>query len=225
MASSLVHLAIANELIRIRTIADPGRFRFGSIVADAGNRSDSHLQIRVQNGQKRTYDFDAFRRRFGERLLTDDLYLGYYLHLLQDVLFRRSLYDGLDWDPTPDNVARLHRDYSIVNAHLVEAYGLVNDLAVPELFEREALCELCPFDVQGFLKSMETYYLPFPNEPACFFTQETADAFIARAVAVCAQEIDDIRSGKPGIDMIACAWGRNDTGLGRAGCGEADDRH
>ena len=41
------------------------------------------MKVNVQDGTKKTYDFDRYREMFGERMLKDDLYLGYYLHLVQ----------------------------------------------------------------------------------------------------------------------------------------------
>ena len=59
----------------------------------------------------------------------DDFYLGYYLHLVQDVLYRRFVYDKYHWNPMiPGNVERLHRDYAIVNGYIIKKYNLVNDL-------------------------------------------------------------------------------------------------
>lgn len=47
----------------------------------------------ICSGTKKTYDLTAFRSRFGRKVMTDDLYLGYYLHLVQDLLFA-ALFTG-----------------------------------------------------------------------------------------------------------------------------------
>ncbi|MBQ7925133.1 MAG: hypothetical protein IJ335_02450, partial [Lachnospiraceae bacterium] len=89
MASSIVHLAITNELIKRYSFRDVHRLKYGSVIVDAGYNGNSHLKINVFDGQKKTYDFDSFRQMFGEKMREDDFYLGYYLHLVQDVLYRR----------------------------------------------------------------------------------------------------------------------------------------
>lgn len=50
---------------------------------------------------------------------TDDLYLGYYLHLVQDICYRHFVYDKYKWNPMiPGNVEKLHKDYSIINIYV-----------------------------------------------------------------------------------------------------------
>ena len=49
----------------------------------------------------------------------DDLYLGYYLHLIQDMLYRRVMYGEHGWNSSvPGNVEKLHRDYEILNEYV-----------------------------------------------------------------------------------------------------------
>ena len=135
--------------------------------------------------------------------------MGYYLHLAQDALYRQFVYVRHRWDPTiPGNIERLHRDYSIVNGHVVAKYGLQNDLTVPEGFEREDVNHLCDFDVDGLLESMDSYFRPVEDEPIFFFTREMTDEFIAEAADFCVREVEKLRRGEPGIDMTAWAWNR-----------------
>ena len=127
MASSIIHLAITNELIKRLSFTDAIRLKFGAVVVDAGvggnKYGNAHMKITVQNGTKKTYDFDRYREMFGERMLKDDLYLGYYLHLVQDALYRNFVYDRYHWNPVlPGNVERLHKDYEIINQHVINKY-------------------------------------------------------------------------------------------------------
>lgn len=206
MASSIVHSAVISELIKLRRFADPNRLRFGAIVVDFGE-GNSHLKVTFDGGRKKTYDLDAFHSAFGKRMLEDDLYLGYYLHLIQDAVFRRFVYDKHGWDPvTPGNVEKLHNDYSLVNRYIIEKYHLTNDIAVPEGFEEERLCEICRFNTRLLAESMDSFFDPAADGEIFFFTKAMSDEFIAEAVASCTQEIDALRSGAKGMDMYACAW-------------------
>ena len=146
---------------------------------------------------------------FGERMLKDDLYLGYYLHLVQDVLYRHYVYDRYHWDPTaPGNVERLHKDYKIINRYVIDKYGLMNDLIVPDRFEDEAINQISAFDTEGLMQNMNSYFLPVDEEPIFFFTKEMSDEFIEEAVEFCAEEVKKIRNGERGIDMLTYAWKR-----------------
>ncbi len=213
MASSIVHLAITNELSKRVSFKDLNRLRFGTIVVDAGaggnEFGNAHLKINVLDDKKKTYDFDKFRELFGERMLSDDLYLGYYLHLVQDALYRQFVYDRYHWNPTiPGNVERLHKDYQIVNQYVVNKYELKNDLNVPEDFDNEALKQISAFDTSRLMKNLDAYFIPVEEEPIFFFTKEMSDEFIGEAVDFCVKEVEKIRNGEPGIDMYEYAWNR-----------------
>ena len=209
MASSIVHLAVTDELIKRNDFSDTNRLKFGSVIPDAGDKIPSHLKVSIMDGRKKTYDFDRFRALYGKRMLSDDLYMGYYLHLVQDALYRHFVYDTYHWDPSPPgNIERLHKDYSAVNCYVIRKYGLVNDLEVPDGFEREDINRLCAFDVQGFMSELAAYFLPAAEEPVFFFTKEMSDEFIAEAAEYCCKEIRKIRNGESGINMEEYAWSR-----------------
>jgi hypothetical protein len=213
MASSIVHLAITNELTKRLSFSYTNRLKFGAVVVDAdigGNKyGTAHMKVNVLDGKMKTYDFDRYREMFGERMLQDDLYMGYYLHLVQDSLYRHYVYDRYHWNPTiPGNMEHLHKDYQIVNQYIINKYQLKNDLSVPEGFEDEALNQISSFDTEGLMKDMSSYFLPVEEEPIFFFTKEMSDEFIGEAVEYCENEVKKLRVGEPGIDMLSYAWRR-----------------
>lgn len=213
MASSIVHLAITEEVAKIISFPDVARLKFGALIPDAGEGGNetgvSHLKVHIQDGRKTVYDFDRYRKLFGEKMLKDGLYLGYYLHLVQDALYRKCVYGRHHWDPTvPGNVERIHMDYRIVNQYIIQKYRLKNDVAVPEGFDIEDINRICSFDTEGLLRKLASYFQPANEEPIFFFTKEMSDEFISEAVDFCVKEIEDLRSGKQGIDMLAYAWDR-----------------
>ena len=209
MASSIVHLAITNELTKHLSFTDKNRLFLGAVVVDYGYDGNSHLKINVCDDKKKTYDFDRYRELFGERMLTDDLYLGYYLHLVQDSLYRHFVYDKYHWNPMiPGNVEKLHNDYSIVNYYVATKYNLTSEITVPSGFERETLCNICSFNTAKLCSDMESYFIPVPETPIFFFSKEMSDEFIVEATDYCTSEIERIRRGEPGINMIEFAWER-----------------
>ncbi len=208
MASSIVHLAITNELLKRHSFNDINRLKYGAVIVDAGYNGNSHLKIDVLDGKK-TYDFDAFRKMFGDKMREDDFYLGYYLHLVQDVLYRHFVYDKYHWNPMiPGNVERLHKDYEIVNNYIIKKYNLVNDLLIPEDFDEEIINNLCSYDTKGFRKRMDSYFIPVEDRDIFFFTREMTDEFIGEAIDFCLYEINCLARNESGIDMYEYAWMR-----------------
>ena len=57
----------------------------------------------------------------------------------------------------PGNVERLHKDYEIINRYVINKYGLMNDLMVPDRFEDEALNQISAFDTEGLMQDMNSY--------------------------------------------------------------------
>lgn len=208
MASSIIHYAITCEIIKKRKFRNPDRLKLGAVLPDAGcNYGNSHMKITIAGGQKKTYDFEGYRKLFGNLMKTDDLYLGYYLHLVQDVVYRHFVYDKYHWNPMiPGNIDRLHRDYEIGNSYVIQKYQLRNELVIPSDFEKEALNRLCAFDLKDLRESMDSYFLPAEDGDIFFFTRKMTDEYIAEAVEDCMRELEALENGKEGIDGYACAW-------------------
>lgn len=211
MASRIIHLAITNELIKKYPFKDPARLKLGSVLPDAcapGRTTEaSHLKIKLCGATKKTYDLTLYREKFGQKMRGDDLYLGYYLHLIQDILFRYFMYEMHHWDSrTPGNADKLHNDYALINTYVVRQYQLTDDIVLPEDFEKEAIYEIYPFDAGNFLAEMKRDFLPYCQGEPFFFTQELADAFIRMATDACARELDTFWAGKGGIDEYSWAW-------------------
>jgi hypothetical protein len=207
MASSLVHLAIIEELTKGHKFKDIGRLKFGAVLPDAGERNIGHLKITVPPTYMRTYDFEGFRNRYGSLLMTDDLYLGYYLHLVQDLCYRHFVYDRYHWNPMiPGNVEKLHNDYAITNHYVVEKYNLKNDLAVPEDFAEEKINEICRFDLLWLTRSINSYFREAGEGEIFFFTKEMTDEFIAEAVDACQKELNALKTGIGMINGSENGW-------------------
>ncbi|WP_049945694.1 tyrosine-protein phosphatase [Butyrivibrio sp. LC3010] len=207
MASSIIHLAVTNELTKRHTFNDEGRLKFGAILPDAGKGKASHLNKYVWGFNRKAYDFELFRSKYGELMKTDDLYIGYYLHLVQDICYRHFVFDKYKWNPMiPGNVEKLHKDYSIINYYVVTQYGLSNDIEVPDKFEDELIASLCTYDIDGLMKSMADYFVPVPDDDIFFFTKEMADEYIAEAVELCLKELKALETGEGLIDSYDNAW-------------------
>lgn len=207
MASSIIHYAITCELIKRRQFNNPDRLKLGSILVDSGYNGNSHMKISVAGGHKKTYDLEGFRSIYGELMKQDDLYLGYYLHLIQDIMYRHFVYDKYHWNPLiPGNVEKLHRDYAIGNYYVVQKYDLKNEVIIPADFDKEPINRICSFNLEGLVQNMNSYFVPIEDDDIFFFTKEMTDEYIAEAVKYCTQELANLECQKEGTDSYLSAW-------------------
>ena len=208
MASSIIHLAITSELEKICEFNDLERLRLGTIFPDSGcGGCNSHLKISVCGNHKKTYDLEYFRDRYGNEMLQDDFYLGYYLHLIQDIVYRKFVYKDHHWNPMiPGNVEKLHRDYEICNQYVIEKYSLAKDMIHEINLNEEPINEIGSFDRNRLLSDFSKYFIPVNYDDTFFFTKEMADEFIQQAVDICISEINAVRNGEKYIDSYDWAW-------------------
>ena len=209
MASRIIHLAITDSISKEYEYKDKNRLHLGSILPDAATSGNSHLKIILCDETKKTYDLTGFRSSFLSKMLEDDLYLGYYLHLVQDLYFRNFVYDRYHWDPSPPgNIERLHNDYALLNQYVIQKYTLSNTITVPVSFDEEPLNQLGGFSIHEFLIEMKADFQSHSTGTTFFFTKEMADEFIAYACEKCMQEIYSLFHDLGCLDERALAWQR-----------------
>jgi len=207
MASRIMHLAVAESIIRGADIADEDRFRFGCILPDSAPQGvNSHLRARLPDGRK-IYDLDSFRSAVGGLLPTDGLCLGYYMHLLQDIVFRDYVYRECGWNSKiPGNVDRLHNDYRLLNAGLIAQYNLSAELSVPVSFDQSPLMRLASFNGRKVCDDLhEDFTLPGEGK-LFFFSMEMAQIYISRASELCLRELSALRRGEKPLDALTYAY-------------------
>lgn len=109
----------------------------------------SRFKETVCEGMKRTYNLTKFRELFGEKMKTDDLYLGYYKHLIQHLVYRQYVYKEHHWNPKPPgNVDRLPNDYALLNTYVAGRYQLTDGLQSPQGFTEEVLNQRFRFNLE-----------------------------------------------------------------------------
>ncbi len=207
MASSMIHLAVVQEMMKEVSFHDIARLRLGVILPDGVVEGNSHLKKEICGNTRYTYDLEAFREQYGVYMKNDDLYLGYYLHLVQDMLYRRFLYGEHGWNSSvPGNVEKLHRDYEILNGYVSEKYGLSPEMIQEADVSGEPLASLAKFDVKGLAEEVRQEFAPMEEEELSVFTREMADEYITRAAKFCVGEIRGFWAGKPGMDSTEWSW-------------------
>ena len=207
MASSMIHLAVVQEMMKEVSFRDIARLRLGVILPDGAVEGNSHLKKKICENTRYTYDLEIFREQYGAYMKKDDLYLGYYLHLIQDMLYRRFLYGEHGWNSSiPGNVEKLHRDYEILNGYVAEKYGLSREMVQEIDLADEPLAQLAEFDAKGLAEEVRGEFAPMEEEELSVFTKEMADEYITRAVKFCVEEMKKLSKGKSGLDSTAWSW-------------------
>lgn len=211
MASRIMHLAIAEILIRCGAAANADRFRLGCVMPDAYGggigTAVSHFKTQIMSGTKNTYRLSDFRKAYAAELLCDDLYLGYYLHLVQDMLFRNYVYDVHGWNPVPQgNPQRLHNDYALLNPYIIGKYALAEAVSVPHDIAVEKIMSVYPFDLQRLVRDISGDFSACAQGVHFFFTRQMADEFTCMAAQRCREEISALKSGGYITDETEYAW-------------------
>lgn len=215
MASRLMHLAVCRELERVLPIKNANDFRVGQILPDAVLSADkkavnSHFAKILHNGKRKVFDFAAFYDRYKREIPSEEIYLGYYFHLIEDNLFRKLIYYDLDLlsrRGEPEFLAELYRDYHILNGIIAEKYLIGIDLQIPQGFSDMTLNEIYPFELKDFLADMQNDIAErIPDEPK-FFTSEVLKRFIAECVRVCTEEYRGLKCGGPAAGLYEMSYG------------------
>ena len=213
MAQRTIHYLLGEELIGLG-VRDVDRFRVGNLLPDAIEdlifRDLTHYQTDTQIGgeTKRLSDFERFRREFAPLVETDGLYLGYYMHLIEDACYRR-FWNRVRFAPrdmTRENVAVLHNDYHLLNRYIVSRYGIRNEIAFPENFEREPVNRIYPFLLRDFLDEMRGDFAENPQGTTHYLTETLLEEFLADARDTCREALRRILSGGEPMDPRSLIW-------------------
>lgn len=202
MASSMIHLAITHLLDETISFSDPTRLYLGCVLADAGVSGNTHLKKEIAENTY-TYDLLYYRKRFERNMECDDLYKGYYLHLIQDMIFRKFLYEEHHFSSLiPGNVEALHHDYSILNPFIIQKYHLNSAMVQNISLEKEPIKELGNFDTVSFLKDLKAQFEPVTESSLSVFTKEMTTELTARSFSACLEELQHLNDSASHFDTI-----------------------
>lgn len=212
MASRMIHLAIAKDILHTyhHIPIDPNRFYLGSILPDASISKNSHFNKYIQNGTRKTHDLTGFRQKYLPKILSDDLYMGYYLHLLEDVLFRHFMFEIIQFDPRPaGNIDQLHRDYELINRYVIERYNLSYIPTIPSDLYQEPLLLDHPYDLDTFVDELIRDFKEEPQGETVFFKKEHVVQYIKMATPKCLEELKAFQNDSPHFDENRYSWQRH----------------
>ncbi len=160
MAQRTVHYAIAKELINKNIIKNEYEFIVGSIIPDSNNHTKEHYNIThycTSKDDKRTIEYNRFLKDYKEKILEDDLYLGYYIHLITDYIYKNYIFNikGLSkYKQEEDFLDRIYSDYRLLNKEIIEKYNLENIKIDKNIIPKE-------FNLSDISKFQEDFNLDF----------------------------------------------------------------
>ena len=211
MAQRMIHYLFGEILSRQIEIKDKDRFLIGSILPDAyvdgSERNITHFKYKLKPDNKEYFDFNKFREQYFELMQRDDLYLGYYMHLVEDAFYRQFLHSYQFKKPcNKEEVALLHNDYHILNSYIIEKYDIQNVLKKPFGFEQEPICKIATFGIDVFIETMVYDFIEKTLGETYFLTENMLDEFIEKYMVLGMKELQNILNGKCSLQAIDYAW-------------------
>lgn len=211
MAQRTIHYLFGEIISNEINLSDKKRFLVGSILPDAiepAYRTASHFKI--ETNTHKYFDFEAFRNLHFDLIFQDDLYLGYYLHLVEDAFYRAFFYtDRFTMPRTREEVQILHRDYHILNSYIVKKYDIHNILGSSFSLKNEPLCDIAPFLVDEFLRELACDFTEQTKGNTVFLTESMLDEYIKTYIPLAIAEVKNIKSGSTILSVTDYAWPAN----------------
>lgn len=220
MAQRLIHVMLSDRLADER-IRDKDRFLFGSVIPDAygaagevydtrvASQRVTHFTTESADGCFRWFDYGKFYRSFTEEVLTDSLFLGYYIHLVQDACYRHFTHVEKAIVPqvmTGESVRAMHADYHLLNAYIVRSYPIPDGITKPADFEDGSLMRLFPFDADALLGEMKNDYTERPEGQTTILTERLLEEFAQGCLPFCREALDRALRGEAPPDPQRLGW-------------------
>lgn len=211
MAQRTIHYVFGEVFSKHINLKDKNRFLLGSVMPDAYedvfDRDRTHYTIKT--GNQVYFDFCAFREQFHELILNDDLYLGYYMHLVEDAFYRQFIYNERFKMPhSREEVTILHNDYHILNSYIVNKYNIFNELKTSIGLEREPISKIATFKINEFIEDMSYDFKERTRGETHFLTENMVDEFIDKYVPLGLEELQHIQNGTYTLQALDYAWTR-----------------
>lgn len=211
MAQRTIHYLFGDIISKHVEIKDKDRFLLGNIIVDAvdaSERNQAHFKVRTDSHSY--FDFEAFANKYREQMLQDDLYLGYYMHLVEDAFYRAFIYeDRFEMPKTQDEVKILHNDYHILNAYIVQKYHMQNELVKEFDLKDEELSEIATFYTKECLIGLSQEFEEQTTGETRFLTEAMLDEFVDKYMQLAIDEVESIKKGTSILKALDYAWSRN----------------
>ena len=208
MAQRTIHYLFGEMISNQVELTDKKRFLLGSILPDAievCDRDKSHFKVKTDT--HKYFDFEAYRNQYFDLMQRDDLYLGYYMHLVEDAFYRAFIYkDCYTMPRTQEEVKLLHNDYHILNSYIVNKYNIHDILEKDIILEYEPISCIAPFLIREFLDEMSNDFTERIEGAAVFLTERMLDEYIETYIPLAIEEIKHVKTGASTLRARDYAW-------------------
>ena len=199
MAQRMIHYLFGELLSESAGMKDKERFLLGSLLPDAysGNAERDAAHFIKRDGQTAIFDFARFRADFGEYIVSDGLYLGYYMHLVEDAFYRKFIAGkGIRKPDSAEGIAFLHKDYHILNGYIVRKYGLKSGPDVSADITGEAINSVARFDAKRLINDIKADFRDDMPESTTYLTTASVDEFVEEYLPLAKEELTAVLSGR-----------------------------
>lgn len=157
MASSVIHMAVANEVNKVLK-RDNSKLLIGSIAPDISKQIGQDRTISHFIFEDGLIDLDKFLDKYKNNL-DDDFVLGYYIHLLTDYFWFKyfmpeitnysiiKTLDGKELNLSKEEICKyIYNDYTNINIRVINEYNMDLKIFFNELPEIKNIIEEIPID-------------------------------------------------------------------------------
>ncbi len=206
MASSVIHMVIANEINK-KLKRDNSILLIGSIAPDLAKQLGKSKDIsHFIDGEKNIPNLELFLNKYKSKL-KDDFVMGYYIHLYTDYLWFKYFLTEIHinnsiikMDGTVlDNISEeqfiyyVYNDYTNMNISLLEKYDMDLDIFFNTVPELDNIIEEIPMDKIDVIinKTAEIIDNSKLNKDY-LFNMENVNVFIKTSVELILSKIDEM---------------------------------
>ena len=206
MASSIIHIAVANEINKILN-RNNKKILIGSIAPDIAkligmNKKDSHFQDKDDT----LPCLDEFLKKY-KKDLNDDFVLGYYIHLYTDYLwfkyfepdfYKNGVIHKLDGTieniPPEKKMEYFYNDYTNLNIKLIDEYNLDLSIFYEELPTFNNIIKEIPMNKIQIIIDQAGIIIENTKESKSYvFDMDVVNKFIKTSVDYILSNLKDIR--------------------------------
>lgn len=202
MASTIIHYAISNIILEKINIKNTERFLLGAaIIPDSTSHEDdsydrAHYETYSSDQMLKGFNWEQFYEEYKDHFWDDDLFLGYFCHLIQDAVWYHDIFDKYIRHNPRDVMQKLYDmgcdDYRRLNYLLIKYFALdkvnFSDINVPiEFITKER--------VANSLKLYDTWFLAKKCEVSELemYKWDMMMDYIEKCVELCCEQIEAIQ--------------------------------
>lgn len=212
MAQRTIHMLLALMVSQRTKIKDPARFFLGNLLPDSfslpENRKKAHFIKHIESENTVYFDFHAFFEKYKRDIAKDDLYLGYYAHLVTDAFYRYFIYYEKDFMSRVSraDLTIMHEDYNVLNAYINEKYNLPADIKVPEDFRLEKINDITEFRTEEFIEEYRNDLRTPAGGRTRLLTESMLDEFVDSYLYGLINELECAMAGETVLDPKNYKW-------------------